>query len=259
MWLVSWRADEAQARAEQLTAMGYEVRHDGLDFRTLRQMRDDPPDTVVIDLTRLPSQGRDIGLAVRYYKDTHRLPIVYAGGDSVKVSKVKESLPDAIYVDWDQIAEGITKALTSPPEVTTTPASLLDGYAGKPLPAKLGLKAGMTVLLAGEPGDRTEATFAGLGPEIHVLSGTADPGGEAADIVVWFVRSMADLSTGMAGWAERAAFNRLWIAWPKKAASPRSDVGQQDVRKAGLAAGLVDFKVAGIDEHWTALAFTRRE
>jgi len=37
-----------------------------------------------------------------------------------------------------------------------------------------------------------------------------------------------------------------------------SDVTQQDVRRAGLATGLVDYKVCAIDAAWSALLFRRR-
>jgi hypothetical protein len=37
-----------------------------------------------------------------------------------------------------------------------------------------------------------------------------------------------------------------------------ADVSQNDVRKAGLAAGLVDYKVCAIDADWSGLRFARR-
>ena len=51
----------------------------------------------------------------------------------------------------------------------------------------------------------------------------------------------------------------LWIAWPKKSSAMESDLSQQIVREAGLAAGLVDFKICAIDETWSGLKFTRRK
>ena len=37
-----------------------------------------------------------------------------------------------------------------------------------------------------------------------------------------------------------------------------SDVSETDVRKAGLASGLVDYKVCAINETWSGLKFARR-
>jgi hypothetical protein len=50
----------------------------------------------------------------------------------------------------------------------------------------------------------------------------------------------------------------LWIAWPKKASGVASDLTQNDVRRIGLAAGLVDFKICAIDETWSGLKFVKR-
>ena len=38
-----------------------------------------------------------------------------------------------------------------------------------------------------------------------------------------------------------------------------ADVSQNEVRRAGLEAGLVDYKVCAVDEDWSALRFTKRK
>ncbi len=48
----------------------------------------------------------------------------------------------------------------------------------------------------------------------------------------------------------------LCIAWPKKASSVSSDLSQAVVRRAGLDAGLMDFKICKVDDTWSALRFT---
>jgi hypothetical protein len=50
----------------------------------------------------------------------------------------------------------------------------------------------------------------------------------------------------------------LWIAWPKKASKVPSDLSDIVVRDAGLAIGLVDNKVAAIDETWSGLRLVIR-
>jgi len=52
---------------------------------------------VVIDLNRLPSQGRDLGIALRTYKTTRQVPLVFVDGDPEKVARIREILPDAVY------------------------------------------------------------------------------------------------------------------------------------------------------------------
>jgi hypothetical protein len=51
----------------------------------------------------------------------------------------------------------------------------------------------------------------------------------------------------------------LWIAWPKKASGVATDLTQADVRRIGLASGLVDYKICTIDETWSGLLFARRK
>jgi hypothetical protein len=51
----------------------------------------------------------------------------------------------------------------------------------------------------------------------------------------------------------------LWIAWPKKASGILTDLTGNLVRQAGLAHGLVDYKVCAINETWSGLKFARRQ
>jgi hypothetical protein len=48
------------------------------------------------------------------------------------------------------------------------------------------------------------------------------------------------------------------VCWPKKASGVVTDLTDKSVRDHGLAAGLVDVKVAAIDDTWSGLKFVRR-
>lgn len=50
----------------------------------------------------------------------------------------------------------------------------------------------------------------------------------------------------------------LWISWPKRTSGVASDLDENVVRDVGLGAGLVDIKVAAVDETWSGLKFVRR-
>ena len=50
----------------------------------------------------------------------------------------------------------------------------------------------------------------------------------------------------------------LWISWPKKASGVATDLTEDGIRAIGLAHGLVDVKVAAVDEVWSGLKFVRR-
>jgi hypothetical protein len=49
------------------------------------------------------------------------------------------------------------------------------------------------------------------------------------------------------------------MIWAKKGSAHDAGLTQAIVRKTGLAAGLVDYKVAAIDATWSGLKFTRRK
>jgi hypothetical protein len=51
----------------------------------------------------------------------------------------------------------------------------------------------------------------------------------------------------------------LWIIWPKAGSGQATDLNQTIVRKAGLDAGLVDFRISRIDATWAGLRFTTRK
>jgi hypothetical protein len=115
-------------------------------------------------------------------------------------------------------------------------------YAGRPVPAKLGIKPNTVVALVGAPEDLRKE-LRGL-PRGVVFR---DSIRSRADLTLWFTRSRAELRRGIKALSARTDIGPLWIAWPKRAANPESDLSQQVVRETGLAAGLVDYKICAID------------
>lgn len=261
--LIHWNAAEAEERARRLPAGTFAVDCDQLDPAGLRHLRQEPPDAVVVDLSRLPSHGRDVAVGLRSHKDTRRVPLVFVGGDPRKVAGVKELLPDAVYTSWDQIVAALHEAIASPPTHPVVPASTMAGYGGTPLPKKLGIKEGSVVGLVGAP-DGFETTLGDLprGAVIVRLSPRGTAGGSLdprPDVTLWFTTRRADLESRIAGMCSLAEKGGLWIIWPKKASGVVSDVSQAVVRQTALGAGLVDFKVCAVDATWSGLRFTIRK
>jgi hypothetical protein len=252
--LIHWKASEAEEKVGFLKAAGYKVEFSLLDQDSLRQMRQGPPAAFVIDLDRLPSQGRDFALGIRIHKATRNVPLVFVGGELEKVEGIKELLPDAIYTQWDQIDDSLRKAIDSPPTDPVVPASIMAGYSGTPLPKKLGIKENAVVALVNAPKGIQETL--GELPEGAVLkSGLQSIG----DLTLWFVRSRAELEKGMRKMVDFGESAGLWIIWQKKSSGAESDLTQNVVRKIGLASGLVDFKISAIDQTWSGLRFTIRK
>lgn len=122
------------------------------------------------------------------------------------------------------------------------------GYSGTPQVRKLGIKAGMRIALDGAPRgwkltDPPPVTTARTG---------------AVDVLVWFVRAEAELAEVAARGERIFPAGALWIAWPRKAAGHVSDVTENGIRAAVLPLGLVDVKVAAMDEDWSAVKIVWR-
>lgn len=252
--LIHWNEAEAKERADRLKSAGYEAVYETLDSAGLRRLREHPPCAVVIDLGRLPSQGRDVALTIRRYKATRHVPLVFVDGAPEKVARIKELLPDAVYTTWGQIQSALEDGIASPPADPVVSKSVFDVYLGTPLPKKLGIKTNAVVSLVGAP-EGFEGTLGEL-PEGVALRRHAS---DQADITLWFPESREDLEREagqMGAFADRGG---LWIAWAKKSSGVASDLSQTVVRKVGLAAGLVDFKICSIDATWSGLRFTRRK
>jgi len=252
--LVHWNVDEARGRLDRLTAEGYRVDWEprpGPDL--FKKLTADPPGAVVIDLSRLPSGGRDLALEVRHRRSTRHVPLVFVEGAAEKVELVRALLPDAVYTTWSDIGPALRQAIAKPPSDPVVPASRMAGYAGVPLAKKLGITKGTIVSLVDAP-ESFAAQLGDLPPGVVLRDGLRG----RSDVVVWFARSQKAMRRRMDLIASRAAGSPVWIAWPKKSSGVESDLTQQTVRRAAEAAGLVDYKIIAIDSTWSGLLFTRR-
>ncbi len=66
------------------------------------------------------------------------------------------------------------------------------------------------------------------------------------------VRAVVELLAG-----QLPVGSSAWIVWPKARLKP--GYNENDVRDAGLARGLVDYKVCAVDDDWSALKFAWRK
>jgi hypothetical protein len=252
--LIQWKAGESEDKVAKLASAGLDVDARPFDKAGLEALRAKPPAAVVIDLDRMPSQGRDLGLLLRKHKATRNVPLVFAGGEPEKVERVRSSLPDAAFTPWSRIRSATKRALARPPTDPVVPGSTLAGYAGTPLPRKLGIKADSVTILAGAP-PGFEKTLGAL-PEGATLRRQARG---RCNLIVWFTKSRKDLEKRIKKMGDLAGPGGLWVAWPKKTSGVATDLTQATVRKIGLASGLVDYKVCSIDSTWTGLRFTKRK
>lgn len=127
------------------------------------------------------------------------------------------------------------------------------GYSGTPPAKKLGITEGAVLALVGaSPGWSVPAMPSGVTVKSSLRG--------RFDVAVVFVRSAAELRRRGEALARATADEAAtWIAWPRKAGGHVSDVTEDLLREVLLPTGLVDVKVAAIDEDWSALKFVRRK
>jgi CheY-like chemotaxis protein len=253
--LIHWNHDEGGERAGSLRRSGIAADSEPWSGNALKLIGNDLPEAVIIDLTRMPSQGRDVAIALRIRKSTRHIPIIFAGGAKEKVAGIREQLPDAVYSSWDDILDSIRCAVDNKPGEPLVPSSQFAGYAGRSLPAKLGISSGTDLLLL-DPPEGFEKTLGTLPDGVRIRK--RGPG--KSDIIIMFCRSMHDLEKRLEkAKSLMADGGSLWIAWQKKASGAGSDLTQAAVRRKGLDSGLVDYKICSIDDVWSGLRFANRD
>ena len=79
------------------------------------------------------------------------------------------------------------------------------------------------------------------------------------DVLVFFVTRRGELTRRFPTMKRALEYDGgLWIAWPKRTSGVATDLSENPVRAVGLANGLVDNKVAAIDEIWSGLQLVIR-
>jgi hypothetical protein len=128
------------------------------------------------------------------------------------------------------------------------------GYSGTPLPKKLGIKPEFKVAFFALPADVKVELKCDL-----ALCNLVKDEKAKLDFAMIFVKSQAELKQQFAIFALRLApAGMLWVSWPKKTSGLTTDLNENDVRKIGLLAGLVDVKVCAVSEVWSGLKFVIR-
>jgi hypothetical protein len=136
--------------------------------------------------------------------------------------------------------------------------------------AKLGLKPGQRVslhdrppgwALTDPPAGLLDADDPGEPGAPAGLLDADDPGepGAPADVIIAFFGTAHDIAAQLGGLARRIyPAGALWVAWPRRAGGHRSDITDTVIREVALPLGLVDVKVAAIDDDWSGLRLVWR-
>jgi CheY-like chemotaxis protein len=250
--LVHWNKEEAAERVRKLTKLGHEVTA-LWDSKDPSQFKPKPPELFVIDLERIPSHGREVAGYFRRQKAVRNVPILFLGGDTEHIAKVRKLLPDTTFAQWKSVKSAIAKAIRNAPKVPVVPGTMA-GYSGTPLPKKLGVRESSRVVLVNSP-ERFERKLEPMPARVEIVD---DP--SQTNVAILFVKSEAELIRDFRALAnafpQKVAF---WIAWPKQASGSKTDLKEGIIREFGLASGWVDYKICAIDDTWSGLCFARKK
>lgn len=130
------------------------------------------------------------------------------------------------------------------------------GYSGTPLPQKLGLKPGSSVLTLGAPKDYKSW----LAPIPAKAKFVAKAPSSGADIVHLFVKSLAEFDKQLPKARKAMKIDgAIWVSWHKKSANIPTDVTEDLIRARALKTDLVDVKVCAVTDIWSGLKLVIRK
>ncbi|HEU4342310.1 MAG TPA: DNA-3-methyladenine glycosylase I [Candidatus Binatia bacterium] len=86
--------------------MGFEYEDGARGGSAIKQ---NPPDAVVIYLTRLPSHGRATAEYLTQTKSTRSIPLIFVGGEGEALEKTRTKIPGGIFIQQDQLQETLGK------------------------------------------------------------------------------------------------------------------------------------------------------
>ena len=129
------------------------------------------------------------------------------------------------------------------------------GYSTTPLPRKLGIAPGLTVITLDAP--KNYRRLLGSIPEGVIFSHRLKPD---SNFVHVFTKKRSELAKKLSVLREKIAdTGTIWVSWPKKSSGVPTDVTEDVVRAVALPLGLVDVKVCAIDETWSGLKLMVRK
>ena len=244
--LFHWKPEEAQPLLTALRASGHKVVYES-KIANYRELREDPPEAIVIDLSRMPSHGRELAVFIRGSKHLRHIPIVFVNGEPEKVAAVRHLIPDATYTTTPRVKSALRSALASPPAAPVRPQQMMERWGTRSAAQKLGIAKDSRVAVIDPPPDYARAI--GDLPEgaTYEEDSTAD-----CKLALWFVHGPAEFHAALPRMRRLAAQARLWILWRK---SKPGGLNGNLIRQGAIDVGLVDYKICSVNEAWSAMVF----
>ncbi|MGB5818797.1 MAG: DUF3052 domain-containing protein [Saonia sp.] len=129
------------------------------------------------------------------------------------------------------------------------------GYSGTPLAKKLGIKEGANIQVFNTPKNYMDF-FYDFPKDVVILD--ASKRGQV-DFIHIFAKMLSDLNHSFSiAKPNLKKDGILWISWPKKTSAIETELDKFLIMKYGQENGLVDTKVAAIDNDWSGHKFMYR-
>ncbi len=254
--LLHWKAAEAAPYIEALQKAGYKVEYEE-QFRPglMKSWRESPPDAFVIDLSRLPSHGREIAIASAPIAANAKCPALCSARERKKRSlEFEASCPTLPIAPCRNLPSALRRALANRLADPVKPIQMMDRYRGRTAAQKLGIKEGSAVALIDPPRDFTKV-LGELPHRVELLDGDS---GENASVTLCFVHGAHALLPTLSAIRSRASASKLWILWRKGGSAARGDLTETLVRSHAIDLGLVDYKICSVNEIWSAMLFAAK-
>ena len=130
------------------------------------------------------------------------------------------------------------------------------GYSGTPLWKKLGYKTGMSAYVDGGP--ENYRSLLELPSDVAVT--WARSAKSDIEFVHLFATSASELKAKLKSYRTKIVPDGvIWVSWPKKSSSVKTDITEDTIRDVALPMGLVDIKVCAVDEVWSGLKLMIRK
>jgi hypothetical protein len=135
-----------------------------------------------------------------------------------------------------------------------------------PLHRKLGIRPGMTGVVIAPPADDDNPLLPlpdgfRILDDVEALMSVENQ----VDYLHFFARNRGELARVVVGLRDKLApGGSLWVSWIKQSSSRRNqglpgDLNENVIRRLALTSGLVDVKVASLDNDWSALKLVHRK
>jgi hypothetical protein len=132
------------------------------------------------------------------------------------------------------------------------------GYSGTPLLRKLGISQGQGALLLNIP--ETVVEIDGFDDFAFCERSMPSDDARRFDYIHLFEKDRTALEAiSLRLMANLKPDGMVWISWPKKASKVPTTITEDTLREIFLPIGLVDVKVAAVDDVWSGLKFVIRK